>query len=218
VFLQPKGIAVRKKRISHKSLHNFSKKHLGYSSKPGVSIYKIASDALDVAGYPKPGNRTFKKHVKEHCEIIEMQAKTLDKKKFITPPKVEKKKNSHSGVSPSSNSFLKSYEWRKLRMVVLKKYGPKCQCCGATTKDGETMNVDHIKPRKNYPELALDINNLQVLCSSCNHGKGNWDETDWRAAPTNECDHSNNGKNTYRRIRRVDMQEFERQKQHIDSI
>ena len=42
------------------------------------------------------------------------------------------------------------------------------------------MNVDHIKPRKKYPELALDKSNLQVLCEECNHGKGNWDETDWR--------------------------------------
>ncbi len=42
------------------------------------------------------------------------------------------------------------------------------------------MHVDHIKPRRKYPELALSRSNLQVLCNLCNHGKGNWDETDWR--------------------------------------
>lgn len=42
------------------------------------------------------------------------------------------------------------------------------------------MNVDHIKPRKTHPHLALDPSNLQVLCDVCNHGKGNWDKTDWR--------------------------------------
>jgi len=84
----------------------------------------------------------------------------------------------------TSAAFLKSYEWRKLRMEALIKYGRKCLCCGATPENGATMNVDHIKPRKTHPELALDINNLQVLCHECNHGKGNWDTTDWKTINT----------------------------------
>ncbi len=80
----------------------------------------------------------------------------------------------------NSVEFLQSYEWRRLRMEVIKKYGARCQCCGATPNDGITINVDHIKSRRLHPELALDINNLQVLCNPCNHGKGFKDETDWR--------------------------------------
>jgi hypothetical protein len=81
-----------------------------------------------------------------------------------------------------ADDFLLSYEWRKLRMVVLKRRGARCECCGATPADGKTViNVDHIKPRLKFPELALVESNLQVLCNPCNHGKGNWDETDWRA-------------------------------------
>lgn len=80
----------------------------------------------------------------------------------------------------TKDEFLSSFEWRKVRMMALKKYGSKCQCCGATPASGAVMNVDHIKPRKKYPDLALEIDNLQVLCGECNHGKGNWDETDWR--------------------------------------
>jgi 5-methylcytosine-specific restriction endonuclease McrA len=53
-------------------------------------------------------------------------------------------------------------------------------CCGATPQTGAVMNVDHIKPRKTYPELALSVENLQILCGECNHGKGNWNTTDWR--------------------------------------
>ena len=91
------------------------------------------------------------------------------------------KKSRRPGTAPIKDEFLASYEWRRVRMEALKKYGPRCQCCGAGAADGRVMNVDHIKPRKIYPELALALDNLQVLCDVCNHGKGNWDMTDWRA-------------------------------------
>jgi 5-methylcytosine-specific restriction endonuclease McrA len=72
-------------------------------------------------------------------------------------------------------------------MEALKKYGARCQCCGATAADGVRINVDHIKPRKLFPHLALSLDNCQILCQPCNHGKGNWDMTDWRdAEPTQE--------------------------------
>lgn len=79
-----------------------------------------------------------------------------------------------------SDEFLSSYAWRRLRMEALIKYGRRCLCCGATPETGAVMNVDHIKPRRLFPALALEIENLQVLCHECNHGKGNWDQTDWR--------------------------------------
>lgn len=79
-----------------------------------------------------------------------------------------------------SDNFLQSFSWRKLRMQALKLYGAKCQCCGSTPATGAVMNVDHVKPRKTHPELALELTNLQILCHECNHGKGNWDSTDWR--------------------------------------
>ena len=69
--------------------------------------------------------------------------------------------------------FLTSYEWRKVRMRALIRDGARCACCGSTPQNGARMDVDHIKPRRRFPELALDIDNLQVLCDECNHGKGN---------------------------------------------
>ena len=79
-----------------------------------------------------------------------------------------------------SNDFLMSYEWRKIRLQALMTHGSICQCCGASPKNGAVMNVDHIKPRSKFPELALDLSNLQVLCAECNHGKGNWSQNDFR--------------------------------------
>ena len=82
-------------------------------------------------------------------------------------------------------SFYDSFEWKELREEVLKKYGEKCMCCGATRKCGYKMHIDHIKPRSRYPELELDFSNLQVLCEKCNIRKSNIDETDYRPSVKN---------------------------------
>lgn len=105
--------------------------------------------------------------------------KSTSKKATFVQPKVMPT-YSKSNIGPNSPQFLMSFEWRVLRLKVIKKYGAVCQCCGASPSTGAVINVDHIKPRKYYPELALTENNLQILYHDCNHGKSNWDETDWR--------------------------------------
>lgn len=75
-----------------------------------------------------------------------------------------------------SDGFYTSWKWAKLRFEVLRAYGAICMCCRAT----EDIVVDHIKPRKRYPDLEFDFNNLQVLCDFCNRGKSWDDETDFR--------------------------------------
>lgn len=80
----------------------------------------------------------------------------------------------------ADDPFLQSFEWRRVRMMVLERDGARCHCCGRTAADGVKINVDHIKSRKRHPNLALDPRNLQVLCHECNHGKGNRYDTDWR--------------------------------------
>lgn len=76
--------------------------------------------------------------------------------------------------------FYKSREWRQLRYLALRNCGGGCQCCGAKGADGAVLHVDHIKPRSVFPDLALCLDNLQVLCEDCNFGKGAWDQTDFR--------------------------------------
>jgi 5-methylcytosine-specific restriction endonuclease McrA len=78
------------------------------------------------------------------------------------------------------DKFYKSIEWRSLRYQALKNCNGCCQLCGASQHDGIKLHVDHIKPRSRFPELALVLSNLQVLCDDCNIGKGGWDDTDWR--------------------------------------
>lgn len=80
------------------------------------------------------------------------------------------------------SQFYSLNPWRELRYRVLKSGNGRCSLCGAGAKDGAVLHVDHIKPRSLFPELALEESNLQVLCSECNVGKSNKDETDWRIA------------------------------------
>ena len=59
-------------------------------------------------------------------------------------------------------------QWRKLRLIVLKRDGYTCQRCGM-----EATHVDHIIPRKLMNGESVDsLDNLQALCKKCNLQKG----------------------------------------------
>jgi len=82
---------------------------------------------------------------------------------------------------PRQESFYQSEAWREARYKALRHSDGRCQLCGRSKRaDGVILHVDHIKPRSRFPELALDVANLQVLCEDCNLGKGNSDTVDWR--------------------------------------
>lgn len=81
---------------------------------------------------------------------------------------------------PGPAFFYETDLWRRLRYQALKRCGGCCQCCGARGARGHPLHVDHTKPRAKFPELELELSNLQVLCEDCNLGKGAWDRTDWR--------------------------------------
>lgn len=105
----------------------------------------------------------------------------IGKEPLLPGDKPEKKETPEERAAfIKSSAFLKSYEWSTVRMVAFKRNDGRCECCGRGRLDKVRLCVDHIKPRAKYTALALDINNLQVLCFDCNKGKGNWDETDWR--------------------------------------
>jgi 5-methylcytosine-specific restriction endonuclease McrA len=79
-----------------------------------------------------------------------------------------------------NGGFFKTMEWYAVRYGALKQANGRCQCCGQRPTEGNPLHVDHIKPISKFPELALEIANLQVLCAACNLGKSNKDTTDWR--------------------------------------
>lgn len=102
------------------------------------------------------------------------------KQQTRAPKPPDKFRRLQPGEPVTGPAFLRTYDWKLLRYTALIRSSGQCECCGATPKTGAVLHVDHIKPRSRYPHLALDLNNLQVLCSQCNIGKSNTDETDHR--------------------------------------
>ncbi len=74
-----------------------------------------------------------------------------------------------------AKKFYSTPEWIALRNLVMKTkntgYCVNCKVEFSFKKWCEPA-VDHILPVKLYPELALDIDNLQILCCGCNYKKG----------------------------------------------
>lgn len=77
-------------------------------------------------------------------------------------------------------AFYRSLAWKEARYDALRASDGRCELCGVSAKDGAKLNVDHIKPLKTHWDFRCEPSNLQVLCGTCNHGKGNRDDTDWR--------------------------------------
>ncbi len=163
-------------RLPVSVMWKFAKAH-GFHVGEGISPYSSVAGSLAKLGHNSAG-LSEKAFCLKHAAVIFESVRGV-----LKPAKPARKSaDVHSGhlAYVMTDAFLSSYEWRRVRMEALKKYGPVCQCCGATPATGAVMNVDHIKPRKVFPELALTVENLQILCHECNHGKGNWDMTDWR--------------------------------------
>lgn len=85
-----------------------------------------------------------------------------------------------SEYKETAEAFYRSDEWREIRYRAFKYYGNKCACCGRGPEDGVILNVDHIIPLSMNWSTRLDINNLQILCQTCNLGKTNVDSVNWR--------------------------------------
>lgn len=56
--------------------------------------------------------------------------------------------------------------WRKLRWIKLKR-NPLCELCLIKGEIVQAQDVHHMLSVDNYPELRLDIDNLQSLCKQC---------------------------------------------------
>ena len=65
----------------------------------------------------------------------------------------------------ASDAFLQTQEWSLLRYQALRANDGRCELCGRGKHQDVWLNVDHVKPRRTHPHLALSLSNLQVLCN-----------------------------------------------------
>lgn len=65
--------------------------------------------------------------------------------------------------------FYQSKEWRSLRLKALQRDNYECQECKRQGKVGEAQNVHHIKEVKQFPELALVLDNTESICIPCHN-------------------------------------------------
>jgi len=64
-------------------------------------------------------------------------------------------------------SIYRTPQWKALRFMARRRDGFACVQCG---KKGR-LEVDHVKPIRTHPELALELTNLQCLCIGCHSRK-----------------------------------------------
>ena len=64
-------------------------------------------------------------------------------------------------------SIYRPPQWAVLRLMARRRDGFACVQCG---KKGR-LEVDHVKPIRTHPELALELGNLQSLCTICHSRK-----------------------------------------------
>ena len=71
------------------------------------------------------------------------------------------------------NNLKKFYNsktlWRPVRAAALKRDNYECQICKSKGLYNEATTVHHIKHLKEFPGLALDLNNLVSVCSNCHN-------------------------------------------------
>ena len=64
-------------------------------------------------------------------------------------------------------ALYKTQRWKAVRLQAKRRDGWACVQCGAKGR----LEVDHVRPIREAPELSYDLANLQTLCPACHTRK-----------------------------------------------
>lgn len=114
--------------------------------------------------------------------LAEAEQKFTQAKRFQLALQQNRRKGRHF-----YDGWRNSVDWKQWRAQQLERQNWQCVCCEQVMKFGEKTHltngdfilqpnhptVDHVLPKSYFPNLALDKQNLLMLCWSCNRQKGN---------------------------------------------
>ena len=127
----------------------------GYSKQTGKNPFK---------GVKRP---PFSKEHREKMSLAKRGIPSYKKGKKMGPNGKKGKHYPHLW-GPNSSKWVGG-TWKYWRRETLIRDDYTCQICGL--RDTEIMDVDHIKPKKSFPELVFELNNLVTLCPNCHRRK-----------------------------------------------
>lgn len=152
-------------------------KLLKIPANPKTVQYEVSNCIRSKAYVYSLENKTVSKVLSEKISLRRAKRKKMGSRK-------RKVKEAKEVEYIQSDKFLNNKEWKTLRLKVRQHYKDICMKClvqgGYANEGGVILHVDHIIPRKIAPKLALDFDNLQILCAECNKAKGNKNQIDYR--------------------------------------
>lgn len=98
---------------------------------------------------------------------------------------IEKAELDYSNLTFSEKRamFYNSKTWAickaTFKATISKRKCRTCSCCGIKGLKDFNLHIDHIVPLSKDWSRRLDLSNLQILCSTCNVGKGNIDNINY---------------------------------------
>lgn len=99
------------------------------------------------------------------CRYPRCPGIVTDRKKKYCPDHEQEEQTWESRRTRPKNKFYDSSAWVKLSKYK-RGINPMCERCNARP----SKEVHHIKRLDDFPELALELDNLEALCKSC-HAK-----------------------------------------------
>ena len=101
-----------------------------------------------------------------------MNEKEREKRSFFmlfNQKRAKKDKNRRKMTREETEAFYNSPRWRRKQKAILRRDHYQCQLCKRYGRISEATIVHHKLELAEYPELAMDDDNLVSVCRKCHN-------------------------------------------------